>query len=257
MGQNEDLSLAHRLADEAGRVAMSWFRGPFTSRTKADGSLVTEADEAVEDAVRAILARERPDDAVLGEERGRTGEARRLWLVDGIDGTDSFARGELEWGCLIALQVDGRTVLGIAEQAPQARRCWAALGLGAYRRAAGGPDEPLRVSRRTRLSDATGFVPPPSWCRDDESVGLADAMASAVVPAPVVDHPALQVAWGGSDAAMFFECGPWDLAAPALIVEEAGGRFSDLSGGDALDTGRGLYTNGLIHNDLLAVLGGW
>ena len=256
MGQSEDLSLAHRLADEAGRVAMAWFRGSFGSRTKADGSLVTEADEAVEDAIRAILARERPGDAVLGEERGRTGSARRLWIVDAIDGTDSFARGESEWGCLIALQVDGRVVVGIAEQPLQTRRCWAARRTGAYRRVAGGADEPLRVSQQTGFSDATGFVPPPSWCRNDESVRLADAMAAAVLPAPALDHPALQVAWGGSDAAMFFECGPWDLAAPALIVEEAGGRFSDLSGGDALDTGRGLFTNGLIHHDLLARLGG-
>ena len=182
--------------------------------------------------------------------------AERLWLVDGIDGTDSFALGEAEWGCLIALQVDGRTVLGIADQPPQARRCWAALGQGAYRRVAGGAEEPLRVSQRPDLAGATGFVPPASWCRNDESVRLADAMAAAIVPAPTMDHPALQVAWGGSDAAMFFECGPWDLAAPGLIVEEAGGRFSDLSGGDAIDTGRALYTNGLIHNDLLARLGG-
>ena len=95
-----DLALAQRLADAARSVTMQRFGGIFTSRKKADGSLVTEVDEAAEDAIRAIVTRERPRDAILGEERGENGSGSRRWIVDAIDGTLDFAAGTT--GCSIS-----------------------------------------------------------------------------------------------------------------------------------------------------------
>jgi histidinol-phosphatase len=251
-GWEADLSLAQQLADDAARVAMSYFGRSPAARTKADGSIVTEADEAVEDTLRATLAAERSDDAILGEERGLSGSGERLWIIDGIDGTHRFVEGSSEWGCLVALQVDGETVVGVVEQPASGRRYWAVRGGGAFRRTAG-RDEPVRVSEVSDLSVARGVPPGPEWCRDDRSRQVAAEFAS-LVAVPFSDHPAMQVAWGGLEAAVLFECGPWDLAAPALVVEEAGGRFSDLDGRRSIESGAGLFTNGHVHVELLARL---
>jgi histidinol-phosphatase len=248
----EDLSLAQLLADEAARVAMSFVGRSLAARTKADGSIVTEADEAVEDTLRATLAVERSSDAILGEERGRSGSGERLWIIDGIDGTHRFAEGSPEWGCLVALQVAGETVVGVVEQPASDRRYWAVRGGGAFRRAAG-RDSPVRVSEVSDLSVARGLPPGSEWCRDDRSHRVAAELA-ALVAVPFSDHPAMQVAWGGHEAAMLSECGPWDLATPALVVEEAGGRFSDLDGRHSIGSGAGLFTNGHVHAELLARL---
>ena len=103
-----DLDLALRLADAAREISLARFRGSFQRRLKADGSIVTEVDEAVEDELRELLARERPADAILGEERGASGSGERRWIIDAIDGTLSFAAGKTGWGTLIALEVAGQ-----------------------------------------------------------------------------------------------------------------------------------------------------
>ena len=90
---DDDLTLAFQLADAAGAISLAHFRRPIRRWSKTDGSLATEADLAVEDAIRARLGVERPGDAVLGEERGQTGSSNRRWIVDGIDGTVDFAAG--------------------------------------------------------------------------------------------------------------------------------------------------------------------
>lgn len=247
----EDLALAHRLADEAARVAMRHVRGLSTSRTKSDGSIVTDADEAVEDALRAMLAAERPADGVLGEERGRTGHGSRTWILDPIDGTRSFAEGGTEWGCLIALQIGAEVVIGIVEQPTQRVRYWAARGRGAHQRTAAGTTLPLAVDAgAVDLSSARAVLPTREWPRTGRADVIAGVMAT-LVGVPPTNHPAVQVAEGAADAAVLVGGGPWDLAAPALIVEEAGGRFSDLDGSPSLDSGAGLFTNGRIHDPLL------
>jgi histidinol-phosphatase len=259
--------LAHGLADEACRVALSRFRGPLIERTKTDGSLVTDADEAVEDCLRAVLAVERPSDAVLGEERGQTGTASRRWIIDGIDGTISFAAGGRDWGTLIALEIEGRVVLGICEQPTASRRYFAARQRGAYVHSrSSGVIEPVKVTQTTELAVARSFIAPPEWLQDDSARHLAGRLGRATRPCPAHDHPALQVATGGYEIALFVcvgggrlqpgvaVCGPWDLAAPSIVVEEAGGRFSDLSGGRSLHTGSGIFSNGVTHDAALAAL---
>jgi histidinol-phosphatase len=248
-----DLALAHRLADAARSLTMPRFRGSFTGRNKADGSLVTEVDEAVEDAIRAIVARERPHDAFLGEERGETGSGPRRWIVDAIDGTLSFAEGTTGWGTLIALEIDGRIAVGVCEMSPTAKRYWAARGGGAYISSSGVPDVRLEVSGTAELAAARCFVPPALWTRTDTARLMSSALSAATLPYEQDEHPALEVAAGTADVCVFFMAGPWDLAAPLLVVEEAGGRFTDLTGGRTL-TGGAVFSNGRLHDAVIEVL---
>jgi histidinol-phosphatase len=225
----------------------------FASRQKADGSLVTEVDEATEDAIRAIVARERPHDAFLGEERGETGSGSRRWIVDAIDGTLDFAAGTTGWGTLMALEIDGRVAVGVCEMSPIGKRYWATRGGGAYVSASGAPDVRLAVSDTAELAAARCFVPPALWVRTDAGRAMSRAVAAATLPYEQDEHPALEVASGSADLCVFFMAGPWDLAAPSLVVEEAGGRFTDLKGGHSL-TGGAVFSNGALHDAAILLL---
>jgi histidinol-phosphatase len=248
-----DLALAHRLADAGRSVTMPRFRGVFTSRKKADGSLVTEVDEAAEDAIRAIVARERPHDAFLGEERGETGSGSRRWIVDAIDGTLDFAAGATGWGTLIALEIDGRVAVAVCEMSPIGKRYWARRGGGAYVSGTGARDVRLQVSGTTDLAAARCFVPPALWVRTPAARAMSKAVGAATLPYEQDEHPALEIASGSADLCVFFMAGAWDLAAPALVVEEAGGRFTDLAGGSTL-TGGAVFSNGRLHDAAVALL---
>ena len=252
---DDDLALAMRLADAARQRSLSYFRRELQQWSKGDGSLATEADLAVEDELRRILAAERADDAVLGEERGQTGESTRCWIIDGIDGTIDFAAGEADWGTLIALEIDGRIVLGVCDQPVHKRRYWAVRGGGAFC-AGDGVRTPTRLQTSTHatLALARSYLPPPHWVPDEISQTIGNALKAATRPEPQTDHPAIQVALGSSEFAVFFLMGPWDIAAPALIVEEAGGRFSDFSGRFSIRSGSAVFSNGAVHDEILALV---
>jgi histidinol-phosphatase len=248
-----DLELAHALADEARTISLALFRGAFGQRRKADGSIVTDADEAVERALRARIARERPGDAVLGEEFGETGDGPRRWIIDAIDGTASFAVGSDYWGTLIALESDGQLVVGICDMAPKDRRYWAARGQGAFRQERGGEATQLAVSSNAHLQQAPCFVPSADWIPvDDRQRGAV--LSERSVAADAHDHPALLVATGELDIAVFFAAGAWDVAAPAIVVAEAGGQFSDLYGGSSLARSGALFSNGRLHDATLELV---
>lgn len=250
-----DLALAHRLADGAAAVSLSFFRRKLQSWSKTDGSLATDADVAVEDALRSRLRLDRPTDGVLGEEQGQTGSGPRRWIIDAIDGTVDFAAGRPDWGTLIALEVDGQVVVGVCDQPAQNRRCWAMRGNGAF--CAHGPSQsprPLRVSTIGELSTSRSYLPPAEWLPDARAKAVASLIAAATRQEPHVDHPALQVAAGSYELAIFLLAGPWDLAAPLLIVEEAGGKFSDLMGRRDLTSGTAVFSNGVVHEDVLKLI---
>jgi len=248
-----DLELAHGLADEAARISLSFFRQQLGSWSKADGSLATDADIAVEKKLRERLAAERPEDAFLGEEQGQTGVGARRWIVDAIDGTVDFAAGDPDWGTLIALEVDGRVVVGVCDQPVHRRRYWAVADHGAFWSDASGVRRPLKVSACADLSSARSYIPPAMWLPDDRARRAAEALARATTPSPQVNHPALQVAAGGYELVLFMLAGPWDLAAPALIVEEAGGRFSDVNGRHDVFSGTAVFSNGHVHDAVVAL----
>ena len=228
-----ELAFAQRLADEAAAVSLSYFRRELRSWSKADGSLATEADVAVEDALRSRIGRDRPGDAVLGEEQGQTRSGARRWIIDGIDGTVDFATGRPDWGTLIALEVDGRIVCSVCDHPVHHRRYWARRGTGAFcSHGSSHAHRVLCVSAVSTLSASRSYVPPRQWLPDERARRIAALVGEATTQKPHIDHPALQVAAGGYELAVFLIAGPWDIAAPALIVEEAGGKFTDLQGSD-------------------------
>jgi histidinol-phosphatase len=253
-----DLELALELADLADALTMPHFGAAgLRVETKADCTPVTEVDRGVERAVRKRLAADRPADAVLGEEygAGAVGPAGRRWVLDPLDGTKNYVRGVPVWATLIALEQAGRPVVGVVSAPALGRRWWASAGGGAY---AVGRAGPLRVSAVARLEEAflsydtlTGFD---ARGLGERAVALERRCARTRGFGDFWSH--VLVAEGAVDVAVEPEVEVWDLAPLQVIVEEAGGRFTDLAGRAWTGGGSAVSTNGLLHDDVLAALGG-
>jgi histidinol-phosphatase len=234
----DDLDLARRAALAGAAVGLRYFAalGDLPRELKADGTVVTEADRAVETAIRAVLTDARPGDAILGEEGGQTGGGRRRWIIDPIDGTALFVAGDDRWLVLIALEEDGDVATGVAAHPAQGRIWWARRGAGAYEAEIDGPARRIAVpqDRPDVLTESRIAVIP-----TDPEVG---APLLALVPGlPWTVHPGLMVARGDLDLAVQTAGQIWDFAATALIVEEAGGRYHNLAGGTRPAPGSSLY----------------
>jgi histidinol-phosphatase len=241
-----DLDLALRLADAADSISLSRFRArDLVVETKPDSTPVTEADRAVERELRTILAVERRRDAILGEEGGAHGDGPRRWIVDPIDGTRNYSRGVPVWATLIALEEHGAVVLGVVSAPALHRRWWAERGEGAH---ANG--DVVRVSRVGRPEDAVLTFAleqslPALAARAWHARGYGDFWSHMLVAEGAVD--------GAIDAIGVSE---WDLAAVQVIVEEAGGTFTDFRGEHRIDGGSAISSNGLLHAELLEAVGG-
>jgi len=253
-----DLELALSLADAADRITMQRFgAADLIVDTKPDLTPVSEADRAVELELRRRIAAAHPGDALIGEEFGdeRAGAARR-WVIDPIDGTKSYVRGMPTWSTLIALQVDGAASVAVVSMPAIGRRWWARRGGGAFVSELG-RQRPVHVSRVATLADAQmAWSGPEDW----EAVGRLErilALARACWRTRGIGDAwqYMLVAEGAAELALDPAVSLWDLAAPALIVEEAGGRFSDLRGSPRPDGGSGLASNGLLHDAALKLLG--
>ncbi|WP_059021544.1 histidinol-phosphatase [Mycobacterium sp. M26] len=255
-----DLTVALELAKRADAITLARF-GALDLRidTKPDLTPVTDADEAVEADVRAVLADQRPDDAVLGEEYGGTAAFQgRQWVVDPIDGTKNFVRGVPIWASLIALLEDGVPVVGVVSAPALGRRWWAGRGVGAY--AAVGDAEPRRisVSAVAELASASlSFSSLSGWADlglRDNFIGLTDAVWRVRGYGDFFSY--CLVAEGAVDVAAEPEVKLWDLAPLDILVREAGGRFTNLAGSDGPHGGNAVASNGLLHDAVLAHLSG-
>jgi histidinol-phosphatase len=247
-----DLAFALRLADAADALTLSRFRAlDLTVDQKPDLTPVSDADLAVEDAVRTLLARHRPDDAVLGEEHGTTGSGPRQWVLDPIDGTKSFVRGVPVWATLIALRVDGVTELGVVSAPALGRRWWASRGGGAFANGA-----PIGVSAVSDIANASlSYSSLSGWEEQGRLEGLLQLSRDCWRTRGLGDFWShVLVAEGAVDASFEPEVSLWDTAPLQVIVEEAGGRFSDLSGQARPDGGSIVCSNGLLHEHVLAAL---
>nr|WP_269205088.1 inositol monophosphatase family protein [Motilibacter aurantiacus] len=221
---------------------------------KPDATPVTDADRAVEEQVRRTLAAERPHDAVHGEELPDTGQGPRRWVVDPIDGTKNFVRGVPAWATLIAL-LDADAVVASVVSAPAlGRRWWAAAGAGAWAQDGQGAPRRLAVSAVARLSDASvSYSSLDAWGRRRQAfLGLLDTAWRTRAFGDFWSY--CLVAEGAVDVAAEPEVALHDLAALDLLVREAGGRFTDLTGQPGPAGGSALATNGLLHDDALAAL---
>jgi len=253
-----DLELAVTLADRADAITLDRF-GALDLRidTKPDLTPITDADEAVEEAIRSILARERPGDAIFGEEQGGTPVFEgRQWVIDPIDGTKNFVRGVPVWASLIALLEDGVPIVGMVSAPALRRRWWAGRGLGAH--TCFGSDAPRRiaVSGVADLGAASlSFSDLSGWAEAglrEQFLALTDAVWRLRGYGDFFSYCLL--AEGAVDIACEPEVKLWDLAALDVLVREAGGAFTSLDGRPGPHGGSAVATNHLLHSAVLAAL---
>jgi histidinol-phosphatase len=247
----DDLAFAHELADLAGEIGLGFFHGSFEVTIKPDRTPVTEADLAIEAAIRERVRERFPDDSVLGEEGGLQGKGRRRWIVDPIDGTKNFADGVQIWSNLIALAVDEEPVVGVVNLPALGERYEASRGGGARLNG-----EPIHVSRADRVPRSfVVFAGMEDWLSGPYATGAQDLVSAARRNRGFGDawgH--CLVARGSADVMLELELATWDFAALQVIVDEAGGRISQFDGTALVHGGTVLTTNGLLHDEIVARL---
>ncbi|TAK03012.1 MAG: histidinol phosphatase [Chloroflexota bacterium] len=243
--------------DDADAVSLGHFRRNPEMRQKADRSWVTEADTAVERLIRERIADAFPDHGVVGEELGDDGGGASVrWFVDPIDGTHNYLRGVPIWGTLLGVERDGELQAGVMSAPALGGRWYAWRGGGAWAMELGTSPRALRVSGVTTLAEAA--ISTASHAELDGS-GLAPGL-----------HRLLDTVWrdrgygdfwayalvagGAIDAMLELDLSIWDAAAPAVIVEEAGGRITDFEGRRVFDSGTTLATNGVLHEAVRSML---
>jgi histidinol-phosphatase len=236
------LAFALELADVADALSLPRFRAlDLRIETKRDRTPVTDADRAIERALRERVATSRPGEGVFGEEEGDDGSDVR-WVIDPIDGTKNFSRGVPVWATLIALEREDEVACGVISAPALGHRWWAARGEGAFRNGEG-----IRVSAVSRLADASVSS---TYGRD--LVALEPAVWHARSLGDFWQHAL--VAEGSVDAAVDARLATWDFSALVPILDEAGGRVSALDGGPPRPKEQVATSNGLLHDELLALL---
>lgn len=290
LSANSDLALAHRLADIADQISLARYQSlDLVIETKPDTTPVTDADRAVEEAIRALLSNERPNDLIIGEEFGGVelladaSPGTRFWIIDPIDGTKNYLRGVPTWATLIAMgeisssatagrNFDRGIVVGLVSSPAMGRRWWASRGSGAFLTENFASASPFITSEleRERPSSSTRKISVSKVARlDDASISYSDLIGWGSFKTPFLSI--LDKAWrtralgdflshmlvaeGAVDLAVEPSLALWDMAALAVIVEEAGGRFSSLDGVDGPFGSSGLSSNGELHVGFLARLG--
>ena len=251
---DEELAFAHELADAAGEIALSVFGGSFEVRQKADLSPVTEADLRIEAMIRERVHERFPNDGVLGEEGGTEAgspDNARRWVVDPIDGTKNFADGVQIWATLIALAVDDRPVVGVVNAAALGERYAAVAGGGATLN-----DGPIRVSTADRVGRAfVLYGGLDEWHAGELAPGVQTLLREGRRTRGFGDFWGhMLVARGSADVMLEAELATWDFAALRVIVEEAGGRMTQLDGAPVEHGHSVLTTNGVLHDEIVARL---
>ncbi len=252
----DELALALGLADRADAITMELFRSAsLLIDRKPDRTEVTEADRRAESVIRQTLRDVRPDHAVLGEEEGLVGplDAEYRWIIDPIDGTSNYVKGIPIWATLIALECRKEIVVGVVSAPALGRRWWASQGNGAF-----ADGHPIQVSTVATLAEAHLSHAGVASFFDHGTSGDALVLLSRQVwrERALGDFwMHVLVAEGAFDIAVEAIVNLWDLAALKIIVEEAGGRFTDLSGRATPDGGSALSSNGVLHQAVLDALG--
>ena len=248
-----ELRTALEAADAADAVTMPRFRAAdLAVEVKADSTPVSEADRAAEQAIRGVIGRDFPNDGILGEEYGEDTGSGRRWIIDPIDATVNYVRGVPVWGTLIALEADGEVVVGVVSSPALGYRWWAARGDGAWRNA-----ERITVSSIDRVEQAHMSFNALKACF---SAGIGEQVMGLIHRCERVRGfgdfwSFMLLAEGSVDLVVEPIAALWDLAPLQVIVEEAGGTMTDLTGRRTIDTGNAVATNGRLHEEALAALG--
>lgn len=248
------------IADEADKMSLDCFRNDgLRVERKIDGTALTQADGAIEAMARKKVAAGGVALDVYGEEMG-TGDGkpattvakgRARLIIDPIDGTEEFSRGIPTFGTLLGIELDGAIVAGLVSAPALATRWWAYRGEGAFRNG-----EKIHVSTTPRLDEAMIFTTgtgPSKTSEDRQKIRrLSDAARNSRALGGFWQH--MLVAEGAIDAALDWTSKPWDLAPLGIIVEEAGGRSTNVQGQRTIYSGDFLSTNGLMHEEAMALL---
>ena len=253
----DDLRLAHMMADNADSLTMSRFKALDLQVTaKPDLTPVSDADVAVEDAIRRTLKTARPRDAVHGEEREDTGWGPRRWVIDPIDGTKNYVRGVPVWATLIALMVEGEVVVGVVSAPALGRRWWASAGGGAFTGKTLLQGTPCRVSGVSDVADASlSYSSVHGWVDSGRGPQFVDLMRACWRTRAYGDFWSyMLLAEGAVDIASEPELALHDMAALDVIVREAGGRFTNLDGADGVAGPGAVATNGVLHDAVVEQL---
>jgi len=253
-----------RAVDRGGEAALAHFRRrDLVTGNKADGAdfdPVTAGDRACESAIRAVLAAERPDDAILGEEEApRDGTSGLTWVIDPIDGTRAYLSGLPTWGVLVALDDGASGRIGIVDQPFTGERFVGLMGSGArawlsHR----GAETSIAVRRCADLAAATLFTTAPEMFEGTDRAAFEAVRAKARLTRYGIDCYAYALlAMGHIDLVIEAGLARYDIAAPAALVEAAGGIVTDWAGGDARHGGRVIAAgDARVHAEALALLSG-
>jgi histidinol-phosphatase len=247
-----ELEFATALADIADDISMHYWRRADTAiRSKGDGTPVTAADEEIERVLRKEIASAFPEHGVLGEEEAELrGASGAKWILDPIDGTKNFAWGIPVWATLIALEVDGEIRCGVASAPALRERYAAARTLGATRNG-----DPISVSETSSLSAArVGFTSIETFMEQGFTQQFMRYVSTAKHDRGIGDfYGHMLVACGALDAMVEPRLNAWDLGPLIVIVEEAGGRFSDIGGVRHIYGQSAVSSNGVVHDAVLEV----
>ncbi len=251
------MDVARRAVEAASAASLAHFRRGVRVERKPDRTPVTQADRDSEAAILAIVREAFPQHGFLGEETGEhAGSAETRWIVDPLDGTKGFTRGRAFWGALVALEHRGEIAAGAMALPALGETYWAARRLGAWMRAGEGSPSPLRVSSVADWSEATlSFGEPQVLFRPPLLERLAGLALSSQTARCYGDLAGCALVLQGK-AEAWIEAGVqiWDIAALRVLVEEAGGRFTDLAGNATHGSGSCIASNGLVHAHVLAAL---
>jgi histidinol-phosphatase len=247
------LAAAAEAARAAGAIALQYYRNGFDVTLKPDQTPVTQADREAEEAIVAALGRAYPEWGFLGEEFGARGASDVRWIIDPIDGTKNFVRRIPVWATLLALEAHGEVVAGVIHNPVTGDLLTARRGGGAWLNG-----ERVRVSDVGDLWEATLLH---AGLRLYRKAGVWDGLVRLVEATErqrgFGDYLGYAlVAEGKAEIYLEVDLKPWDLAPCKIVVEEAGGRFTDLAGTPTIYSGNSLATNGRLHDATLALLAG-
>ena len=245
------LAAATEAARAAGEVAMKYYRTGFDVTLKADATPVTQADQGAEQAIREVLGRAFPAHGFLGEEFGAVGDQRHRWIIDPIDGTKNFVRHVPIWATLLAFEDEGEIVAGVIHNPVTGDLLAARRGGGTRLNG-----EPVHVSAIGGLREATLLHAGLKLLKDagywDGFVRLVDATDRQRGFGDYLGYA--MVAEGKAEIYLETDLKAWDLAPCKIVVEEAGGRFTDFAGRPTIYSGNAFATNGALHDAALALL---
>ena len=244
-------AVARAAVAAAGAVGLRHWRHLDRVETKADGSPVTVADREAEAAALAVIREAFPDHGILGEEGGSHGAGPFRWVVDPIDGTAGYARGGRNWGPLVALEHEGESVVGALAMPVQGLSVWGARGRGTFR-----DGVRLRVPAPTSIAECTVSLGGVSRLLESAHGPAVRSLLRASYTSRVYGDLAACVMLLEGVADVWIEAGVahWDLAAPKVLVEEAGGVFTDLEGQRTALSGSAIAASGPVHAQVLAAL---